>query len=38
MLARLPGYDPEWHAEPVTVVTKHGMSLLLDPWLNKGRL
>lgn len=36
MQAQLAPYDPQssWH--DVSVVHKHGMALLFDPWYNKG--
>lgn len=36
MQRRLEPYDPQRHKEGVSIVRKHGMSLLFDPWYNKG--
>lgn len=36
MAAQLSAYDPQKHLEPVSIVRKHGMPLLWDPWCNKG--
>lgn len=35
MKRRLDPYQPQ-HEEGVTIVHKHGMALLWDPWYNKG--
>jgi hypothetical protein len=36
MQRRLEPYDPQRHKQGVSIVHKHGMSLLFDPWYNKG--
>lgn len=36
MQRRLAPYDPQRHKQGVSIVHKHGMSLLFDPWYNKG--
>jgi hypothetical protein len=36
MQRRLDPYDPQRHRQGVSIVHKHGMSLLFDPWYNKG--
>lgn len=36
MQRRLEPYNPQHHKQNVSIVHKHGMSLLWDPWYNKG--
>lgn len=36
MQAQLEQYDPLRFSDAVSIVHKHGMALLFDPWYNKG--